>query len=295
MKKESNEALESYKIRIDALEIINEAYLAKIEALELLNRNLQFLRDVKNQAQTGARPAAALGLALPVSEAGQKKGRGRPRKYPVGTNYYAIKRAESAGQGEKRGRGRPRKYPIGAKPLANGTDINTGEKKGRGRPRKYPVGANYAAIKRAEAGETGEKRGRGRPRKYPIGTAPATSKPSPSIFAGKKRRGRKKKSLTGITRLQVPLEIALREILHDESYNKATYRALSGILLCLFENKTATVSTLHEYIGGSRVTVVRHTAALKKMKLLTYEGSRKKGNYALTPQGNHLYERLLNA
>jgi len=84
-------------------------------------------------------------------------------------------------------------------------------------------------------------------------------------------------------------------MLHDESYNKATYRALSGILLCLFENKTATVSNLHEYIGGSRVTVVRHTAALKKMKLLTYEGSRKKGHYALTPQGNHLYDRLLNA
>ena len=294
MKKESNEALESYKIRIDALEIINEAYLAKIEALELLNRNLQFLRDVKNQAQTGARstmPAATGQLSV----SGQKKGRGRPRKYPIGTNYYAIKRSQLADQGERRGRGRPRKYPIGTKPLANATDLVTGEKRGRGRPRKYPVGTNYAAVKKVEAGETGEKRGRGRPRKYPIGSAPSVSKPSPSFFAGKKRRGPKKKSVTGITRLQVPLEIALREMLHDESYNKATYRALSGILLCLFENKTATVSTLHEYIGGSRVTVVRHTAALKKMKLLTYEGSRKKGNYALTPQGNHLYERLLNA
>jgi len=295
MKKESSEALESYKIRIDALEIINEAYLAKIEALELLNRNLQFLRDVKNQAQTGTRSAlpVSAGQALPIT--GEKKGRGRPRKYPVGTNYYAIKRAESADQGEKRGRGRPRKYPIVAKPGLKGVEAVSGEKKGRGRPRKYPAGTNYAAIKRAEAGETGEKRGRGRPRKYPIGSAPSVQKPSPSIFAGKKRRGPKKKSLTGITRLQVPLEIALREMLHDESYNKATYRALSGILLCLFENKTATVSTLHEYIGGSRVTVVRHTAALKKMKLITYEGSRKKGNYALTPQGNHLYERLLNA
>ncbi len=125
--------------------------------------------------------------------------------------------------------------------------------------------------------------------------APSAVKPSPSIFAGKRRRGRKPKGATGITRLQIPIEIALREMLHDESYNKATYRALSGILLCLFQNKTATVSTLHEYIGGSKVTVVRHTATLKDMKLITYTGSRKKGHYELTPQGQHLYDRLLNA
>ena len=50
MKKESDEALESYKIRIDALEIINKAYLAKIEALELLISNLRFLKDVKKSS-----------------------------------------------------------------------------------------------------------------------------------------------------------------------------------------------------------------------------------------------------
>ena len=299
MKKESSEELEAYKIRIDALEIINEAYLAKIEALELLNRNLQFLRDVKNQGQTATRPAvpASSGKAMPALESGQKRGRGRPRKYPVGTNYYALRLSQTGEQGEKKGRGRPRKYPLagsaGSTDTATGT-AEPGVKKGRGRPRKYPVGTTYADQKKNEGNETGEKRKRGRPRKYPVGTAPAT-KPSPSIFAGKRRRGRKPKGATGITRFQIPLEIALREMLHDETYNKATYRALSGILLCLFQNKTATVSTLHEYIGGSKVTVVRHTAALKKMKLITYEGSRKKGYYELTPQGQHLYDRLLNA
>jgi hypothetical protein len=108
-----------------------------------------------------------------------------------------------------------------------------------------------------------------------------------------KKRGRKPKSETArISRLQVPLNEALREMLKDGNYNKATFRALTGIMLCLFENKTANVSLLHEYIGGSRVTVVRHTALLKKMDLLRYEGSRKKGHYALTDNGKNLLTRL---
>src|SRR6185503_7905571 len=115
MKKESSEALEAYKIRIDALEIINEAYLAKIEALELLNRNLQFLRDVKMQAQKGSVLNAPVtsGHSTSALVSGEKRGRGRPRKYPVGTTYADQVRAGIAGSGEKRGRGRPRKYPVG--------------------------------------------------------------------------------------------------------------------------------------------------------------------------------------
>lgn len=55
----------------------------------------------------------------------KKKGRGRPRKYPIDT---APK--------EKRPRGRPRKYPVKTE------DLNK-EKRPRGRPRKYPVTENH--------------------------------------------------------------------------------------------------------------------------------------------------------
>ena len=259
MKKESNEALEAYKIRIDALEIINEAHLAKIEALELLNRNLQFLRDVRNQIQHAARP---LSPAPSVLAPGEKRGRGRPRKYPIGTNAASIKSAAQNYTGKKRGR----------------------------KPKGYYDAFGQSETKSAPVQPTGEKRGRGRPRKSE--SAPVNT----TVIAAREenKRGRKPKN-SSITRLQVPLDAALREMLKDEGFNKATFRALTGILLCLFENNTATVTTLHEFIGGSRVTVVRHTALLKKMKLLVYEGSRKKGNYALTPQGHHLYEKLLNA
>jgi hypothetical protein len=270
MKQENHEALEAYKIRIDALEIINEAYLAKIEALELLNNNLQFLREARNQVQG----------RVPVSYAGKQNVSG-----PVAP-------------GEKRGRGRPRKFPVQqavpsthAGTATNGTALEayTGVKRGRGRPRKFPVQA--AGVKTHGAvTATGEKRGRGRPRKIES-SAPASA---PVFAAEPKKRGPKPKN-SNITRLQVPLEAWLKDTLKDDGFNKATFRALTGILLCLFENGTATVSNLNEYIGGSRVTVVRHTAFLKKLKLLTYEGSRKKGHYALTAQGKALYERLANA
>ena len=109
---------------------------------------------------------------------------------------------------------------------------------------------------------------------------------------GKKRGRKPKPSATLITQMQQPLEATLRDMLSGERFNRATYRALTGILLCLFENKTATVSMLHEYIGGARVTVVRHTALLKRVGLIRYEGSRKKGHYALTDNGRELYLRV---
>jgi hypothetical protein len=67
--------------------------------------------------------------------------------------------------GEKRKRGRPRKYPEGTFPKPS-TD---GPKRGRGRPRKILTEeetAAAAAQKEALAAE-GPKRGRGRPRKEP--------------------------------------------------------------------------------------------------------------------------------
>jgi len=70
----------------------------------------------------------------------EKRGRGRPRKYPV--------KEES---GEKKGRGRPRKFPVAEEPEV---------KRGRGRPRKYsimekevlPSGLYKPTIKKVDSG-----------------------------------------------------------------------------------------------------------------------------------------------
>lgn len=59
------------------------------------------------------------GLAFENIESSEKRGRGRPRKYPA--------KAESE---EKRGRGRPRKYPVSEEVKI---------KRSRGRPRKYDI------------------------------------------------------------------------------------------------------------------------------------------------------------
>lgn len=64
--------------------------------------------------------------------------------------------------GEKRKRGRPRKYPEGSAPKPT-TD---GPKRGRGRPRKI-VPETEAAAAAAAVASSGPKRGRGRPRKEP--------------------------------------------------------------------------------------------------------------------------------
>lgn len=64
--------------------------------------------------------------------------------------------------GEKRKRGRPRKYPEGATPKPT-----EGPKRGRGRPRKIVSEEDQAAAAAAAAASEGPKRGRGRPRKEP--------------------------------------------------------------------------------------------------------------------------------
>ncbi|KAL4743998.1 PUA-like domain-containing protein [Aspergillus similis] len=67
--------------------------------------------------------------------------------------------------GEKRGRGRPRKYPVGSTPVRP-----EGPKRGRGRPRKETTGTATPKAKATPKSNTpgGISRGRGRPRKYPI-------------------------------------------------------------------------------------------------------------------------------
>ncbi|MGZ5244925.1 MAG: hypothetical protein ACXWDO_10975 [Bacteroidia bacterium] len=110
-----------------------------------------------------------------------------------------------------------------------------------------------------------------------------------------KKRGRKPKATNNTARLQVPLEAEIRNMLSGERFNRATYRAITGILLCLYENGKANVNGLFDYVGGSRVTIVRHTALMKKLDMLRYEGSRKKGYYVLTDNGKAIVERIASA
>jgi hypothetical protein len=108
-----------------------------------------------------------------------------------------------------------------------------------------------------------------------------------------KKRGRKPKPSNGEAKLmEAPLNSRLQDILKGENFNRATYRSLTGVLLCLFVNGTATVNDIYQWIGGSRVTIVRHTGQLKKMGLLVYVGSRKKGHYELTDNGKALLNEV---
>ncbi|KAJ5632465.1 hypothetical protein N7490_008804 [Penicillium lividum] len=99
--------------------------------------------------------------------------------------------------GDKRKRGRPRKYPVGTVPKPS-TD---GPKRGRGRPRKTPAEETTAIAtkKDALASET-PKRGRGRPPKDSQTPKSVKAKPTPTTNPTTtpnkiERRGRPRKNL----------------------------------------------------------------------------------------------------
>lgn len=79
---------------------------------------------------------------------------------------------ETPATGEKRGRGRPRKYPVGSTPVRP-----EGPKRGRGRPRKDPSTTPKTTPKSTTPGK-----GRGRPKKTP-GASDSTPKLKPSTTA----------------------------------------------------------------------------------------------------------------
>ncbi|KAL4784805.1 PUA-like domain-containing protein [Aspergillus varians] len=80
--------------------------------------------------------------------------------------------SETPAAGEKRGRGRPRKYPEGSTPVRP-----EGPKRGRGRPRKNPLETPKATPKSKTPGSS--SRGRGRPKKFP-NASDSTPKSKPS-------------------------------------------------------------------------------------------------------------------
>jgi hypothetical protein len=146
------------------------------------------------------------------------------------------------------------------------------------------------------------KRRRGRPRK--ISVKPGIKKPKITLkIRGKERlpkaiskdvpiESSQNKNQNFIVLWQEPLENWLNKNISEIQYNKSTIKGLTGVLLCLFDKGSATVSSLMEYIGGSAVTIIRYTSILKKMKLLLYLGSRKNGRYVLTTQGRALYMQI---
>jgi hypothetical protein len=117
------------------------------------------------------------------------------------------------------------------------------------------------------------------------GYEPAPAKPA---YTGAKR-GRKPKSASQ----RVDLEGTLREMLREENFNQPTFRALKAVMEYLLDNGEATVTDLHEYIGGARVSIIRYTALLKKLKLIQYEGSRRLGHYVVTDKGREKFSELI--
>ncbi|KAJ5622331.1 High mobility group HMG-I/HMG-Y [Penicillium herquei] len=95
-------------------------------------------------------------VSEPTPKTGEKRKRGRPRKFPEGTF------PKPDPNGPKRGRGRPRKILSETEAAAKAAESPAGPKKGRGRPRKEP-GTETPKPKPTPTGP--KKDGRGRPRK----------------------------------------------------------------------------------------------------------------------------------
>ncbi|KAJ0421639.1 PUA-like domain-containing protein [Aspergillus carlsbadensis] len=83
---------------------------------------------------------------------------------------------ETPATGEKRGRGRPRKYPVGSRPAPP-----EGPKRGRGRPPKDPAAKATPKPKTLAS----SSRGRGRPRKNTTQTSVSASTPKTKAFTAK--------------------------------------------------------------------------------------------------------------
>lgn len=103
---------------------------------------------------------------------------------PAGEVVHEKVAVQHVFDGVKKGRGRPRKYPIVEKPAA------VGPKRGRGRPRKYPI-AEPGAIIEVNPAASPKKRGRGRPPKNPEGNVNPPGDEVPP--APKRQRGRPRK------------------------------------------------------------------------------------------------------
>ncbi|KAJ6055350.1 hypothetical protein N7499_006386 [Penicillium canescens] len=121
-------------------------------------------KRIRNSVAATPASAPAAPQVEVTPQTGEKRGRGRPRKYPEGSTSKPP-----ASDGPERGRGRPRKVVAESEPDA-GPEATTpsAPKRGRGRPRKETVSETVATP------EIKKKDGRGRPRKEPASKTPAT-------------------------------------------------------------------------------------------------------------------------
>ncbi|KAJ5384742.1 High mobility group HMG-I/HMG-Y [Penicillium concentricum] len=140
----------------------SERAVSANESLETPSKRL------RNTVDATPVSAASASVVDATPQTGEKRGRGRPRKYPESST------PKPASDAPKRGRGRPRKIVSEPEPEVVAP---AGPKRGRGRPRKDSGDATPVTPK------IKKKDGRGRPRKDTGDATPVT----PTI---KKKDGR---------------------------------------------------------------------------------------------------------
>lgn len=278
----------------DALKGIENEVATARQLLEIFDRATTHL-------QRNAFPRSLqISQGVPYTGEQEKRGRGRPRKHPLGPIDPVT------GELIKRGRGRPRKDGIQGVPETGLASDAVTEKRGRGRPRKdgLPVGTVVETEPRGRGRprksavegvpETGlrgrgrprkdglpvgsvtldasaEKRGRGRPRKSAVEGVPETG-----LAAGEKRgRGRPRKQIqvveevvpeNSLSRLSMNEALDLLEVTYRETEEQLLRQGFEPI-----ETNTPWESKTLLYQKGDDTLTIRREADLPNWSVFPVE------------------------
>jgi len=80
----------------------------------------------------------------------------------------------------------------------------------------------------------------------------------------------------------------------QEASNSPNMRKQVLMLVHLYNNKQLRAGDLFQLTGVGGVTGARYVSSLKKFRLITYTGARKKGHYELAPKGKELIESVIS-
>ncbi len=80
----------------------------------------------------------------------------------------------------------------------------------------------------------------------------------------------------------------------QEASNSPNLRKQVLMLVHLYNNKQLRANELFQLTGVGGVTGARYVSSLKKFRLITYTGARKKGHYEIAPKGKELIESVVS-